>query len=219
MDFRVRASVEDARAIFNDRLASICRKTVFAHYLVCRYPNCGIGLLAENLIATNWPKSLLAANSGLDLRSDKTFFGLFKTSVSPLKNVVLEGLPDRKKFSEIRFATNAACTLFSATRQQFVVVLSSPDLQIQDADLGSAIISVMHSLAKFTERPLPRHDVTQRETECLFWAAAGKSSEDIGAILQLSTHTVNGYLKSAMKKLEAINRTQAVAKATRLGVI
>ncbi|WP_310296009.1 helix-turn-helix transcriptional regulator [Rhizobium sp. BE258] len=58
-----------------------------------------------------------------------------------------------------------------------------------------------------------------REIECLGWAAAGKSSFETAAILRISAHTVNGYMKSAMRKMDVVNRMQAVAKACRLGVI
>jgi len=58
-----------------------------------------------------------------------------------------------------------------------------------------------------------------RELDCLGWSAAGKSSEEIAVILALSTHTVNEYLKAAMRKLNAVSRTQAVAIACRLRLI
>ena len=49
--------------------------------------------------------------------------------------------------------------------------------------------------------------------------AAGKTSVEIAEILTLSEHTINHYLNRATKKLDAVNRTQAVAKALRLGLI
>ena len=41
----------------------------------------------------------------------------------------------------------------------------------------------------------------------------------IAEILTLSEHTVNHYLNRATKKLDTVNRTQAVAKALRIGLI
>jgi DNA-binding CsgD family transcriptional regulator len=58
-----------------------------------------------------------------------------------------------------------------------------------------------------------------RETDCLQWAAAGKTSLETGIILGLSPHTVNQYLTEATVKLKAVNRTHAVTKAVRLGLI
>ena len=55
--------------------------------------------------------------------------------------------------------------------------------------------------------------LTRREVECLAWTAKGKTSYEISAILDLSEHTINAYLSSACAKLEASNRTHAIAKA------
>lgn len=67
----------------------------------------------------------------------------------------------------------------------------------------------------------PEHGVTlsRRERECLLWVYAGRSSQDIGEILTLSENTVNEYIASAVKKLEATNRVQAAARATMLGML
>lgn len=61
--------------------------------------------------------------------------------------------------------------------------------------------------------------ISTREQSCLAWTAEGKTSEEIGIILELSPHTVNHYLGSAARKLGATNRMHAVAKALRLGLI
>jgi len=61
--------------------------------------------------------------------------------------------------------------------------------------------------------------ITVREKECLRWCAEGKTSEEIGIILTLSTHTVNHYLISATKKLNAVNRTHAIIVAIRQGIL
>lgn len=61
--------------------------------------------------------------------------------------------------------------------------------------------------------------LTDREIDCLNWTAAGKTSAEIADILNLSEHTVNHYLNRATKKLDTVNRTQAVAKALRVGLI
>jgi DNA-binding CsgD family transcriptional regulator len=61
--------------------------------------------------------------------------------------------------------------------------------------------------------------LTDREIDCLNWTAAGKTSVEIAEILTLSEHTVNHYLNRATRKLDTANRTQAVAKALRIGLI
>lgn len=55
--------------------------------------------------------------------------------------------------------------------------------------------------------------LSARETECLIWSAAGKTSEEISIILNISTRTVNEHIKNGMHKLNASNKTHAIIKA------
>ncbi|MCK1693063.1 helix-turn-helix transcriptional regulator [Bradyrhizobium sp. 144] len=55
--------------------------------------------------------------------------------------------------------------------------------------------------------------------QCLRWIEQGKSSWEIGVILNVSENTVNFHVKNAMRKLETTSRTQCVVKARRLGLI
>lgn len=57
------------------------------------------------------------------------------------------------------------------------------------------------------------HSLTPREREVLWWAAQGKSAREIGKILYIAKRTVDGHTQSAIRKLGAVNRTQAVATA------
>ncbi len=69
------------------------------------------------------------------------------------------------------------------------------------------------------EESRPNRSLTKRESEILTWVANGKTSAEISLILNVSDHTVNAHLHSAMKKMDCVNRPQLVAKALRLGTI
>lgn len=43
-------------------------------------------------------------------------------------------------------------------------------------------------------------DLTERELECLFWIAEGKTSDEIAMILGISRNTINNYITSVMRK-------------------
>jgi LuxR family quorum-sensing transcriptional regulator LasR len=64
-------------------------------------------------------------------------------------------------------------------------------------------------------RPL----LSERERECLKWAANGKSAWEISRILGISERTAVFHLSNAVQKLGVTNRTQAVARAVFLGLI
>jgi DNA-binding CsgD family transcriptional regulator len=61
--------------------------------------------------------------------------------------------------------------------------------------------------------------LTPREQEILTWAAAGKTDDEIGGILNLSEDTVDTYMRRIFKKLNANTRVMAVGKALSYGLI
>ncbi|MGK9170035.1 helix-turn-helix transcriptional regulator [Inquilinus limosus] len=58
-----------------------------------------------------------------------------------------------------------------------------------------------------------------RERDCLVWVARGASSKQAAQRLALSVYTVNEYVASAMRKLRATSRSEAVATAVSLGLL
>ena len=61
--------------------------------------------------------------------------------------------------------------------------------------------------------------LSAREIEVLQRIAAGKSNKEIGAELFISEGTVKTHVKSIFSKLDVVSRTEAVATATRRGLI
>jgi DNA-binding CsgD family transcriptional regulator len=67
--------------------------------------------------------------------------------------------------------------------------------------------------------PLSRPQLSIREREVLQWVAAGKSQQDVGDILNISSRTVEVHLRSAREKLGALTTVQAVGRAIGFGMI
>ena len=65
---------------------------------------------------------------------------------------------------------------------------------------------------------LDPQDLAPREKECLLWVGLGKTTKEIADRLKLSDPTVNEYIASAMRKLGATSRTQAVAMLLKTGL-
>lgn len=61
--------------------------------------------------------------------------------------------------------------------------------------------------------------LSRREIECLTWVALGKTDSEIAAIIGRSPSTARFHVDKAVDKLNAISRTQAVAKAAQLGLL
>lgn len=64
-----------------------------------------------------------------------------------------------------------------------------------------------------------RHQLTEREVECLSWIAEGKTSDEISLIIGISRNTVNNYITSIMKKTSTKTRSEAIAHAVRNNLI
>lgn len=61
--------------------------------------------------------------------------------------------------------------------------------------------------------------LTEREVEILRLLAAGATNDEVAASLYLSPKTVKTHLTTIFRKLDAANRTHAVAHAIRLGLV
>jgi DNA-binding CsgD family transcriptional regulator len=58
--------------------------------------------------------------------------------------------------------------------------------------------------------------LSNREFEIMTWVKMGKTNQEIGLILEISAFTVKNHLQRILKKLNVINRTQAVTQFNRI---
>lgn len=107
----------------------------------------------------------------------------------------------------------------------FIASVASPEDEIdrvRSLSVANILVTQVHSVLvgmQYPGAPSPPVVLTGRERECLIWSARGKSSWDIGMILNISENTVNFHLKNAMGKLKASTRVLAIVKAIRMGLI
>ncbi len=215
----------DARLpVLSNDVENVIRKYGLSFYMVCDFPTVGRPQLNENIIATNWPHDLLRLNETGDLLLDERLIDNLKTSIMPL-------FLDHSPFSSDdslcelvsvyvceRFKDTVAISLYDAKRQHHALILSGHN-PVDGSKLPSLVLELMEAFDRYGRTSENLRLLTMRETECLSWSAAGKSTDETALILDLSFHTVNSHLKTAMQKLEAVTRTQAVATAVRLGLI
>jgi len=105
--------------------------------------------------------------------------------------------------------------------------------QTMGSELVSAIRSVHQSgsflypsaaveiIKKYVEgaREDPYQLLTDKEKEVLKLLAEGRTSREIGSLLQVSPKTVSGYRLEIMKKLELRNRTELIKYTIRRGLV
>lgn len=97
--------------------------------------------------------------------------------------------------------------------------LTASELQAKEAPMRW-LVQVAH--VSLSRAILAQEDpgcaaLTTREREVLQWSADGKSAQDIADILNVSKSAVDFHLKNVINKLQAPNKTAAVARAALMG--
>jgi two-component system NarL family response regulator len=81
-----------------------------------------------------------------------------------------------------------------------------------ETSIGAALVAKLAS-------GLSSESLTGRELEVLSLLASGKSNKEISANLFISETTVKSHLRSIFGKLNVLSRTEAVAAASRRGLV
>ncbi len=124
-------------------------------------------------------------------------------------------LPDEAHLSEAWTAGARGLLLrsTSASNLAAAVIAVSHGLAVLDPPLGAALVAPKDHLTPPTET------LTARELEVLQCIAEGQPNKAIAARLHISEHTVKFHVNAILSKLDAQSRTDAVVRASRLGLI
>ena len=71
-------------------------------------------------------------------------------------------------------------------------------------------LSTHHYTLKGNEN---KYALTNRECECVFLLIRGKSAKEIGALLSLSTRTIESYIEHIKNKMDCKNKAELLVKA------
>jgi len=74
-------------------------------------------------------------------------------------------------------------------------------------------------LGSSSDSPTRAGVLTQRERQCLAWAAQGKTVADTAILVEIAPRTVVFHLENARRKLDAASIAQCVAEALRRGLL
>ncbi len=88
-----------------------------------------------------------------------------------------------------------------------------------DAQMTTRLLYESRQPAGKREEPLKLQPLTDRERQILTLVSAGASNKDVAAQLSLSERTVKNYLSIIFQKLQVNNRTEAVTRAWREGLV
>jgi len=190
-----------------------------SHYLLARYD-----LIQDQgldfIVASNWPFDLVR-RLGADLAkgySRSTEIEKCLALLTPQFSL----LPDDLSLPEE--VSRQYCSLtFCAGRTRFSIMLLFIEGIILSQDrlrevglLAGYAMSLGETRDVRVERDF---ELTDRELECLFWIAEGKTSDEIAVILGISRNTINNYITSVMRKTATKTRSEAIAYAVRNNLV
>lgn len=212
-------------------LRDVSTEFAFTGFLVLDLPTENDEALGPRVTLSSMPAGFIESYDALGLLKNSPVFSRLRRTTAPLTWTIdnfSETWPPSEAESAISLFSNHNLTMgvvfpvHGADGSRGAVVFDgnrAPMSSLELSELGMLVIhayDIHRNLRGLTVTP---GLLTARELEVLHWAANGKTSTEIAAILSLSDHTVNTYMNAAMRKLDCVNRTQLVAKALRLHLI
>ncbi len=137
------------------------------------------------------------------------------SELSEVAPPVVALLPDDSLTSQVRAAGALGLLLRNSDVENLVAALVAVARGLVVSDLSLAQPAA--PLPSSTQGPVPQ--LTPRESEALRLLAEGLPNKAIADRLGISEHTVKFHVNCLMGKLGAQSRTEAVTRATRLGLL
>lgn len=133
---------------------------------------------------------------------------------SPATRVLMLTAADER--SVLLEAMDAGCDGFVTKRQDIAEVLAAVTAVLRgDTPVSPDMVGVL-----LGSRPAPLGgDLTARESEVLQLVGAGRSNQQTARELGISVHTVRNHVQHILDKLGAHSQLEAVAIASRLGLL
>ncbi len=206
----------------------------FTHFMIATVPQPDSESIAAHSLVTNLPSDLLARFDALGLirtsigirrlRETTTPFQLMRDQLAtPPSGGDSEVAEFHKVLADANLLQANFFPVHDVSGSRAFLALMGPSLDIPPTTVMELQMVAIHLFNRLVDISAlwktSTSRLSEREIQCLTWTAAGKTSSEIAGILGLSEHTVNHYLNHVTKKLDAVNRTQAVVKALKRGLI
>lgn len=190
-----------------------------SHYLLARYD-----LIQEHgldfIVASDWPFDLVRRIGAELVRGYGRSTEIEKCLSLLTPQFAL--LPDDAPLPQ-QISRQYCSLMFCVGRTRFSIMLLFDDGLILSQDrlrevgvLAAYVVSLGDRREVRAERDF---ELTDRELECLFWIAEGKTSDEIAVILGISRNTINNYITSVMRKTATKTRSEAIAYAVRNNLV
>jgi two-component system nitrate/nitrite response regulator NarL len=198
---------------------SLVRAGLAALLATQELPGLPVCEVVDQITSDSWPEAsgasvpdVIVWDLGLDPAEQLERLADLEAVSQPV--VVL--LPDEMHAADVWTAGARGLLLREVGAGQLLVALAAvvEGVVVLDPDLASILLPAGH-----VGGPSLVEDLTPREFDVLQLLAEGLSNKAIASQLDISEHTVKFHVNAILGKLGAQSRTEAVVRATRLGLI
>lgn len=190
-----------------------------SHFLLARYD-----LIQDQgldfIVASNWPFDLVR-RLGADLTRGyakstelEKCMSILMPQFALLPDDILTPAEISRQYCSLTFCSGR--TRFSLMLLFNEGIILSQDRLREVGLMAAYSLSFGAGVGAKAERDF---ELTERELECLFWIAEGKTSDEIATILGISRNTINNYITSVMRKTATKTRSEAIAYAVRNNLV
>lgn len=134
------------------------------------------------------------------------------STLRDMRDALVHGLRDERSGGDILYVVVAQRDFSQRQRTLFAMLLPVIDFACRRVAPLAAPIRELRVLDTNLLEPREDAGISVREQEILSWVRAGKTNYEIGQILNISAFTVKNHLQRIYRKIDVINRAQAVAK-------
>jgi len=200
-------------------MQALCEYAGASYYLLARYDlSSETGL--DTVVSSNWPFDLVrsVSNELFAVHGRTTELEKCLASFHPAFTVFSDDaiLPEG-------ISRQYCSMMFNVGRSRLCLML----LFREDIILSHELLREVGLLTGYftgssrdhEARNVREFELTERELECLYWIAEGKTSDEIGTILGISKNTINNYITSVMRKTATKNRSETIAFAVRNNLV
>lgn len=213
-------------------LKKIAYRYGYSYFIFMRLPENREAKLSDVAIVTNWdPELIKAYDAKLSLSTSPIIERLYD-SILPFNWEIGQqiGSVDCENqsyadelFSNFGMLSGLYLSVSDRNGKRGAFGLSGTRGEPDKNEIKSLLYLASNAFEKLSGIEEEVHSVkvklTDRERECVYWTAAGKTSSEVAQILNISENTINHYLSTAANKLDTVNKAHTVAKALRLGIL
>src|SRR5450830_2598 len=144
--------------------------------------------------------------------ADVLEYDLANDNLSNMKSAVIHGIKDCRGHHDCLYVLMNSEAIPTSSGKMLEALLPYIDCAIRQIDHLPQQFPEEETINKLTQENIADTLISAREIEIMDWVKQGKTNMEIGLILNISAFTVKNHLQRIFKKLDVLNRAQAVSK-------